>query len=159
MGPFTPMPFVPEGDDICAQLEEHRTEIPMFEHMVTMDPPQHTDARSILSRLLTPKRLKENEDFMWRLADRHIDEFIADGRCEFLAAYAKPFSLLVVADLLGVPESDHEEFREAFGAQRPGTNIGGLDHEADRHQPAGVGRREVRAIHRGASRVTRATTC
>ena len=83
----------------------------------------------LLSRLLTPKRLKENEDFMWRLADRHIDEFIADGKCEFLAAYAKPFSLLVVADLLGVPEEDHEEFREAFGAQRPGTNIGGLDHE------------------------------
>ena len=66
---------------------------------------------------------------MWRLADRHIDEFIADGKCEFLAAYARPFSLLVVADLLGVPEEDHEEFREAFGAQRPGTNIGGLDHE------------------------------
>ena len=128
-GPFTPMPFVPEGDDICAQLEEHRTEIPMYEHMVTMDPPYHTDARSLLSRLLTPKRLKENEDFMWRLADRHIDEFIADGKCEFLAAYARPFSLLVVADLLGVPEEDHEEFREAFGAQRPGSNIGGLDHE------------------------------
>jgi len=129
MGPFTPIPFTPEGDDICAELEAHRTEIPMFEHMVTMDPPQHTDARSILSRLLTPKRLKENEDFMWRLADRHIDEFIAGGRCEFLAAYAKPFSLLVVADLLGVPESDHEDFREAFGAQLEGTSIGGLDHE------------------------------
>ena len=129
MGPFTPMPFVPEGDDICEQLEQHRTEIPMFEHMVTMDPPHHTDARSVLAKLLTPKRLKENEDFMWRLADRHIDEFIADGKCEFLAAYAKPFSLLAVADLLGVPESDHEEFREAFGAERPGSNIGGLDHE------------------------------
>jgi cytochrome P450 len=128
-GPFTPIPFVPEGDDICAQLEEHRTEIPMFEHMVTMDPPNHTDARSLLSRLLTPKRLKENEDFMWRLADRHIDEFVADGQCEFLTAYARPFSLIVVADLLGVPEGDHEEFREAFGAMRPGTRIGALDHE------------------------------
>ncbi|HXA10951.1 MAG TPA: cytochrome P450 [Mycobacterium sp.] len=128
-GPFTPIPFVPEGDDICAQLEEHRTEIPMFEHMVTMDPPNHTDARSLLSRLLTPKRLKENEDFMWRLADRHIDEFIADGQCEFLTAYARPFSLIVVADLLGVPEEDHEEFRAAFGAIRPGTRIGALDHE------------------------------
>lgn len=129
MGPFTPIPFTPEGDDICAELEAHRTEIPMYEHMVTMDPPQHTDARSILSRLLTPKRLKENEDFMWRLADRHIDEFIADGKCEFLAAYAKPFSLLVVADLLGVPEEDHADFCEAFGAERPGSNVGGLDHE------------------------------
>src|SRR6476646_8244188 len=47
MGPFTPIPFTPEGDDICAQLEEHRTAIPMFEHMVTMDPPQPTDARSL----------------------------------------------------------------------------------------------------------------
>jgi len=129
MGPFTPMPFTPEGDDITELIAKHRTEIPMYEHMVTMDPPQHTDARSILARLLTPKRLKENEDFMWRLADRHIDEFIADGKCEFLSAYAKPFSLLVVADLLGVPEEDHEDFREAFGAQRPGTNIGSLDHE------------------------------
>ncbi|TFV59735.1 cytochrome P450 [Mycobacterium sp. PS03-16] len=129
MGPFTPMPFTPEGDDISGLIDAHRCEIPMFEHMVTMDPPQHTDARSILSRLLTPKRLKENEDFMWRLADRHIDEFIADGRCEFLAAYAKPFSLLVVADLLGVPEEDHEQFREAFGAERPGSRIGSLDHE------------------------------
>ena len=58
MGPFTPIPFTPEGDDICAQLEEHRTEIPMFEHMVTMDPPDHTRARSILSRLLTPRDRK-----------------------------------------------------------------------------------------------------
>src|SRR6476660_2170284 len=60
-GPFTPIPFTPEGDDICAQLEEHRAEIPMYEHMVTMDQPYHTDASSLLSRLLTPKRLKENE--------------------------------------------------------------------------------------------------
>ena len=32
--------------------------------MVVMDPPEHTKARSLLSRLLTPARLKENEDFM-----------------------------------------------------------------------------------------------
>ena len=158
-GPFTPIPFVPEGDDICAQLEEHRAEIPMYEHMVTMDPPYHTDARSLLSRLLTPKRLKENEDFMWRLADRHIDEFIADGKCEFLAAYARPFSLLVVADLLGVPEEDHEEFREAFGAQRPGTNIGGLDHEPIAANPLEWADEKFSPLHRGSAGRTRATTC
>ena len=67
------------------------------EETFDVDPPYHTDARSLLSRLLTPKRLKENEDFMWRLADRHIDEFVDDGKCEFLAAYARPFSLLVMA--------------------------------------------------------------
>ncbi|MED5813282.1 cytochrome P450 [Mycolicibacterium sp. 050232] len=127
-GPFPPLPFTPEGDDITEQIAAHRSQMPMFEHMVTMDPPDHTDARSLLNRLLTPRRLKENEDFMWRLADQCLDDFIADGKCEFLSAYAKPFSLLVIADMLGVPEEDHEEFRTVLGAPRPGANVGSLDH-------------------------------
>ncbi len=128
-GPFPPLPFTPEGDDINAQIDAHREQFPMYEHMVTMDPPDHTRARSLLSRLLTPKRLKENEDFMWRLADRQLDEFIGQGQCEFIAEYAKPFSLLVIADLLGVPEEDHENFRVVLGAERPGSRVGALDHE------------------------------
>jgi cytochrome P450 len=129
-GPFPPLPFTPEGDDLNAQIDAHRTQFPMYEHMVTMDPPDHTKARSLLSRLLTPKRLKENEDFMWRLADRQLDEFLGEGHAEFLAEYAKPFSLLVIADLLGVPEEDHQEFRVVLGAERPGARVGSLDHES-----------------------------
>ena len=93
----------------------------MHEHMVTMDPPDHTRERALLMRLITPKRLKDNEAFMWRLADQQLDEFVADGRCEFITAYAQPFAMLVVADLLGVPEEDHQRFREGFGLdQAPG---------------------------------------
>ena len=66
-------------------------------------------------RLITPKRLKDNEAFMWRLADQQLDDFLADGRCEFIAAYAQPFAMLAVADLLGVPEEDHQQFRDGFG--------------------------------------------
>ncbi|UGT67049.1 cytochrome P450 [Nocardia gipuzkoensis] len=128
-GPFPPLPFEVEGEDITELIERHRDQLPMFEHMVTMDPPQHTYARSLLNRLLTPARLKENEDFMWRLADRQLDEFLERGRCEFLAEYAKPFSLLVVADMLGVPEEDHEAFRIALGAERPGSRVGAIDNE------------------------------
>lgn len=128
-GPFPPLPFEVEGDDITGLIAENRHKLPLYEHMVTMDPPQHTYARSLLNRLLTPARLKENEDFMWRLADRQLDEFLANGRCEFLTEYAKPFSLLVVADMLGVPEEDHEEFRIALGAERPGARPGAMDDE------------------------------
>src|SRR5947199_7059724 len=72
-------------------------------------------------RLLTPKRLKENEAFMWRLADQQLDEFVNDGRCEFISAYTQPFAMLVVADVLGVPEEDHQRFREGFGlSAKPG---------------------------------------
>jgi cytochrome P450 len=51
-GPFPPLPFTPEGDDITHQITEHRQLMPLFEHMVTMDPPDHTNARSLLNRLL-----------------------------------------------------------------------------------------------------------
>src|SRR5581483_9435803 len=108
-------------DDISHIVASHRDQLPMFEHMVTMDPPQHTQERAVLMRLITPKRLKDNEAFMWRLADAQLDEFVADGHCEFITAYTQPFAMLVVADLLGVPESEHQRFREGFGlSQNPG---------------------------------------
>ncbi|HYB82886.1 MAG TPA: cytochrome P450 [Mycobacterium sp.] len=129
-GPFPPLPFQPEGDDISAQIEQHRSYFPMNEHMVTMDPPEHTRARSVLSKLLTPSRLKQNEEFMWRLADSQLDEFLENGECEFIAEYAKPFATLVIADLLGVPEDDHKEFRVVLGADRPEARVGALDHES-----------------------------
>lgn len=129
-GPFPPLPFTPDGDDISDQIEAHRHEFPIFEHMVVMDPPEHEKARSLLSRLLTPRRLQENKDYIWQLADRQFDEFIANGQCEFLSEYAKPFATLAIADLLGVPDEDRAEIRRNLGAgNAPGARVGALDHE------------------------------
>jgi cytochrome P450 len=80
-----------------------------------MDPPDHTRQRSLLMRLLTPRRMQENEEFMWGLAERQLDEFLAKGRCEFISEYSQPFAMLVIADLLGVPERDHRSFRRFLG--------------------------------------------
>jgi cytochrome P450 len=68
-----------------------------------------------MMRLLTPKRLRESEESISGLADRQLDEFLQSGHCEFISAFAQPFSMLVIADLLGVPETDHQRFREGFG--------------------------------------------
>ena len=120
-GPFPPLPFTPEGDDISAQIEAHKHLFPIAHLMVVMDPPDHTKARSLLSKLLTPARLKENEQYMWGLADRQLDEFIDNGSCEFLSVYAKPFATLVIADLLGVPEEDRDQFRRKLGSMAVGS--------------------------------------
>ena len=69
-------------------------------------------------QLFTPNRLKENEEFMATLAEGLIDEFADRGEVEFSHAYAKPFTLLVIADLLGVPPEDHETFRGWLGGQK-----------------------------------------
>ena len=78
----------------------------MYGYMATWDPPQHSDYRSLLTGLFTPKRLKENEEFMWRLADQQLDELLGRGACEFISEFAEPFTALVIADLLGVPDDD-----------------------------------------------------
>lgn len=120
-GPFSGMPIGPgDSDDVTELIEQHRGAVPMAEHITSQDPPLHTRTRGLLNKLITPKRLKENEDFMWRLADQQLDTFLDKGGCEFLAAYAKPFSLLVIADLLGIPQEDHDELKEVFALETVG---------------------------------------
>jgi cytochrome P450 len=124
VGPFAAFPVPLEGDDVSDIVDQYRDQLPMNEHMATMDPPAHTRERALLMRLITPGRLKENEEFMWRLADRQLDEFVDCGRCEFITAYSQPFAMLVVADLLGVPEDDHRQFRAGFGLATPPGEVG-----------------------------------
>jgi cytochrome P450 len=128
IGPFLQFPVPLEGDDISGIVEKYRDQIPMNEHMVTMDSPAHTRERALLMRLITSKRLKENEEFMTRLSNQLLDEFLATGHCEFIAAYSKPFAMLVVADLLGVPESEHQLFREGFGMSMAPGHVGSATH-------------------------------
>lgn len=116
IGPMVPLPFEPSGDDITEQINAHRSEMPFADFMSTLDPPHHTNVRGLLSKLMTPRRLKENEEFLWALVDRQLDEFIAAGHCEFNRQFAQPVSMLVIADLLGVPAEDHDAFRENMAA-------------------------------------------
>jgi cytochrome P450 len=134
-GPFTPFPVPLEGDDVSDIIERYRDDLPFSDQLPSFDPPKHTAQRGLLMRLITPKRLKENEEFMWRLADRQIDEFLARGECEFVHEYANPFTLLVIADLLGVPEADHETFREELQGDRANKHFGSSDGGMVAHKP------------------------
>jgi len=129
-GPFPGFPVPLEGDDISDIIEQYRDQLPFSDQLPTFDPPQHTAHRALLMRLITPKRLRENEAFMWRLADRQLDEFLAKGECEFVREFAGPFALLVIAELLGVPESAHETFRQELqGERRDGVAVGSTREE------------------------------
>jgi cytochrome P450 len=138
-GPFANWPVPLEGEDISEIIEKYRDELPFSDQLPTFDPPKHTAHRALLARLITPKRLKENEEFMWQLADRQIDEFLDRGECEFVHDYAGPFTLLVVADLLGVPESEHETYREELQGKnrKVGATTGTVDNSEMAHQPLG----------------------
>jgi cytochrome P450 len=125
-GPFPGFPVPIEGDDITDLIETHRDKLPMADQLPSLDPPTHTDHRSLLMRLITPKRLKENEEFMWRLCDLQLDSFLnsGSGEYEFINGFASPFTLLVIADLLGVPDEDRDEFARSMAHRPHGDAIG-----------------------------------
>ncbi|MET8649008.1 cytochrome P450 [Nocardia aurea] len=120
-GPFPPFPVAPGEDDITERVRDSREHWVFNEFMVTKDGADHSAERSLLRRLLTPKRLKENESEMAGMADECLDAFLAEGRCELVADYGKPFTTMVIADLLGIPEEDREHFRKIFTGQNVAT--------------------------------------
>jgi cytochrome P450 family 150 subfamily A5 len=134
-GPFAgcPIPLDDHRDeDISELIEKYRDQTPFFDQLPTMDPPVHTAHRALLMSLITPKRLKENEEFMWKLADQQIDTFHTRGECEWMNDFAQPFAVLVVADLLGVPAEDRIEFRKHLvrvEQESGGAVVGGTDGE------------------------------
>ena len=134
-GPFAGCPIPLDdhrNEDISQLIEQYRDQTPFFDQLPTMDPPVHTAHRALLMSLITPKRLRENEAFMWKLADQQIDSFLARGACEFMDDFAQPFAVLVVADLLGVPAEDRIEFRKHLirvEQESGGAVVGGTDGE------------------------------
>jgi cytochrome P450 family 150 subfamily A5 len=81
-------------------------------------------------RLITPKRLKENQEGMGQVAERLLDTFLTGGEGEFISGFAGPYSLLIIADLLGVPQEDQAEFVAGL-QRRPQVEAGGLGSTGD----------------------------
>ncbi|WP_394554801.1 cytochrome P450 [Agromyces sp. MMS24-JH15] len=131
-GPVVDLPFEVVGDDISELLEQHRSFFPQNDQIVTFDPPMHADHRSILMGLITPKRLKENEQFLKDTADRFLDEIIPRGKADYIWDYCKGYTVLAVADLLGVPVEDHPMLLDLL-ASEPGPTLGNLELQANHH--------------------------
>jgi cytochrome P450 len=116
VGPVIPLPFTPEGHDIREQLEAHRHEIPWSAHLAALDGKFHADRRALLQALLTYKRLHANEQYLNGLADRVIDGFIDEGRCDATLGYAHAVATYAISDIMGVPEGDRAELVALLGA-------------------------------------------
>jgi cytochrome P450 family 150 subfamily A5 len=134
-GPFPGFAVPLEGDDISGLIAEHRDQLPMSDQLPTMDPPSHTQHRGLLTKMITPIRLRENEEFMQGLCALQYDATLGpDGKAEFIGQFASPFVMLVIADLLGVPETDHHEFVQAMLHGAAGS-LGSSKGEALKHSP------------------------
>ena len=134
-GPAAPLPFEVHGDDISEMVAAYTASIRERELMVNQDGDMHLAARSLLNPLLVPSRLKANEAFMESFADETAREMVAKGGCEVVNEVAVPYVTLVIADLLGVPAEDRQQFRDVIDAGPP---PGNMDAAEDMTQSAAL---------------------
>lgn len=89
-------------------LTEHR-QIPPGS-LLTADPPDHTYYRRILLDAFTPSKIRALEPAVRDRATRLLEGIGPDGVTEFVSTVAVPFPLVVLADLMGLPADDWEDY-------------------------------------------------
>ena len=75
------------------------------------DPPTHTRLRKLVSRAFTPKRIKDLEPKIREFTTQLLDRVAAKGEFELMADLAIPLPVMVIAEMLGVPPADYEQFK------------------------------------------------
>jgi cytochrome P450 len=77
------------------------------------DPPIHREYKRLINAYFTPAAVARYEQPTRDLVTRLIDEFVEDGRCEFMEAFARPFpGLLFFDQALHAPADEVAELNE-----------------------------------------------
>ncbi len=80
--------------------------------MLDLDPPVHTRIRGLVSRGFTPRSVAALEPRIRQRVDELLDDLEGRGRIDLIQGLAFPLPVIVIAELLGVPPEDREQFNE-----------------------------------------------
>jgi cytochrome P450 len=73
---------------------------------LSMDPPQHTVYRRLISSAFTPRNVRQIEEQIHRNAIAIVDDLVGAGEVDFVAACSARLPMLTIMDMLGVPTAD-----------------------------------------------------
>src|SRR4051794_552496 len=88
-------------------------------HMLTVDPPDHTRLRRLVSAAFTPRRVEALRPRVQTLVDDLLDDIAAagpDATVDLVASFAFPLPFTVICELLGVPDPDRAELGRGLTA-------------------------------------------
>lgn len=95
-----------EGSD--GQIKEEMAQMP---NMLTVDPPDHTRLRSLVSKSFTPRMIEQLRPRIQQIADELIDAVQDQGSMDLISAFAYPLPITVISEMLGIPATDRQRFR------------------------------------------------
>ncbi|MFB7666353.1 cytochrome P450 [Kitasatospora sp. NPDC056138] len=80
--------------------------------LISMDPPEHTRYRQMLTRYFTVRRMRALAPRVEQIVTEHLDAMERTGPpVDLVPAFARPVPSLVICELLGVPYADHPAFQ------------------------------------------------
>jgi len=80
-------------------------------HMMLMrDPPDHTRLRGLVTKVFTARKIEEMRAGIQAITDRLLDKVAAHGEMDAIRDLAFPLPVLVICELLGIPEADRARF-------------------------------------------------
>jgi len=92
---------------------------PLQTFMVAQDPPEHTRLRGLVNKALTPHAVEVMRPTIHARVDALLDGVLAradpatgTGRCDIINDVAFRLPVTIVGLLLGLPDADHDRFRE-----------------------------------------------
>ncbi|MEV5150127.1 cytochrome P450 [Streptomyces sp. NPDC052727] len=80
-------------------------------NLLNMDPPDHTRIRRMVSQAFTPRHVEGLRVPIERAADRLLDSLSGQDEADLIPSYAAPLPIIVICDLLGVPQDHRPDFR------------------------------------------------
>jgi cholest-4-en-3-one 26-monooxygenase len=91
----------------AAQGVRPNVDVPMS--IITMDDPEHTRQRRLVSKGLTPRRVRDLADHIRDLARQIVDDIAARGECDFVEEFAIHVPLIVIAELMGLDPAQRQQ--------------------------------------------------
>jgi cytochrome P450 len=122
-----PVWMVTRYDDVLAALSDPRlsndphhasalTEVLrgdfLSRSMIGTDPPEHTRLRRLVSKAFTARRVEGLRPRVQEITDALLDRITPRGSADLVADFGLPLPITVIGELLGVPETDRDRFRE-----------------------------------------------
>lgn len=97
---------------------------PLSVSLISMDPPRHRQLRNLVTQAFTPRAVAQLSGRITTIVNNLLDQIIATGRMDVIDDLAYPLPVIVIAEMLGIPQEDRQRFKiwsdAVVGASYPG---------------------------------------
>ena len=78
----------------------------IVKNIINVNGEDHRRLRNLVNPALSPRAVDRYRPAMRRFLEQLLEQVASDGRCEFIATFAKPYPSMVIAEVMGAPLED-----------------------------------------------------